>query len=676
MAPIGSTTNALSSWHSNRSPLTAPRDLADLFAAVWSSSREIRSSAPARLPLIKLASTAALVLALLLIVALPSHAIIQATQDGKTFHRTVTEREQLDKGLITVRDSGSDICSGVLMTNAWVLTAGHCADHARLNPGRLQVRLLPAASANAQTITVQAVYLFGGYSDEVGPDLALLHLTTPFRINGSASSFANRIWSGGARKEVLGKTVAFYGMGRDACNGGNLGTYQAADLQTDSKTYQASVRPTDPRSPPTATNFFEQDNGTYYSVQQNALGQVPQPGDSGGAAFMFKNGSPFLVGINSGGGCTRQFQVNLAPLRTWIDAVFVSKWTPGEQSQPVYVYPAEVEGTKWSLRDVNTVHWSQAARAAAAMCFNRGFAGGHFDGHQGVLPPAQQSGFGLQCSGGDTRWFDVTRDQIRRTGWDFTDINNVNWAHAGRAAERLCAGFNQGFAGGHFNGHMQNGSYGLFCYRGGAKWFDATDAEIAATNWTFAHVDNVGWAQAARAATGFCRNKGFSGGFMNGHQVPGKFGVVCQGSEPVRAGGSPSSITPPVTGGATAGEKPGKVLGRVKVPGTTTPTSPQSICDRARSARERNSPAAPGLEAQCLASKKPVKLGKVKPSEKPATQTATVTGDVDVYDAPGGAGKVIGMLRKGMQVPFGSCRQDRWCQVTGVGWVWGDFLAH
>lgn len=123
-------------------------------------------------------------------------------------------------------------------------------------------------------------------------------------------------------------------------------------------------------------------------------------------------------------------------------------------------------------------------------------------------------------------------------------------------------------------------------------------------------------------------------------------------------------------------EKPGKVLGRVKVPGTTTPTSPQSICDRARSARERNSPAAPGLEAQCLASKKPVKLGKVKPSEKPATQTATVTGDVDVYDAPGGAGKVIGMLRKGMQVPFGSCRQDRWCQVTGVGWVWGDFLAH
>jgi hypothetical protein len=62
---------------------------------------------------------------------------------------------------------------------------------------------------------------------------------------------------------------------------------------------------------------------------------------------------------------------------------------------------------------------------------------------------------------------------------------------------------------------------------------------------------------------------------------------------------------------ASAGGATVKALGRVQ---TTAPTGPaMSICDAAKSARARNSPAAPGLEAQCLASKPPVKsLGRVE----------------------------------------------------------------
>jgi hypothetical protein len=58
-----------------------------------------------------------------------------------------------------------------------------------------------------------------------------------------------------------------------------------------------------------------------------------------------------------------------------------------------------------------------------------------------------------------------------------------------------------------------------------------------------------------------------------------------------------------------------KSLGRVKVPPTTS-TTPQSICDSARSARARNSPAAPTLEAQCKASGEIhyKSLGRVKTS--------------------------------------------------------------
>ena len=62
---------------------------------------------------------------------------------------------------------------------------------------------------------------------------------------------------------------------------------------------------------------------------------------------------------------------------------------------------------------------------------------------------------------------------------------------------------------------------------------------------------------------------------------------------------------------APAGGAPVKSLGRVQ---TTSPSGPpMSICDAAKSARARNSPAAPNLEAQCQASKPPVKsLGRVQ----------------------------------------------------------------
>jgi hypothetical protein len=63
------------------------------------------------------------------------------------------------------------------------------------------------------------------------------------------------------------------------------------------------------------------------------------------------------------------------------------------------------------------------------------------------------------------------------------------------------------------------------------------------------------------------------------------------------------------------------------------------------------------------------------PAPAPQVLTATVTGDVDVYDAPGGTGKVLGILQKDKQVQLATpCRADNWCEVRGIGWVWGDFL--
>ena len=46
--------------------------------------------------------------------------------------------------------------------------------------------------------------------------------------------------------------------------------------------------------------------------------------------------------------------------------------------------------------------------------------------------------------------------------------------------------------------------------------------------------------------------------------------------------------------------------------------------------------------------------------------SSTVTGDVDIYGVPGGAGEVIGMLSAGTPVTK-NCRPDNWCEVPGQG---------
>lgn len=60
---------------------------------------------------------------------------------------------------------------------------------------------------------------------------------------------------------------------------------------------------------------------------------------------------------------------------------------------------------------------------------------------------------------------------------------------------------------------------------------------------------------------------------------------------------------------------------------------------------------------------------------------ADVTGDVDMYDAPGGVGnKLPGFLAGGQRVELITCKDDNWCNVIapdGKGvWVWGDFIEH
>jgi hypothetical protein len=83
----------------------------------------------------------------------------------------------------------------------------------------------------------------------------------------------------------------------------------------------------------------------------------------------------------------------------------------------------------------------------------------------------------------------------------------------------------------------------------------------------------------------------------------------------------------------------------------------------------------------------PQMTGKPTTTAPPPPNGHTVTGDVDLYEKPGGQGKKIGTLKQGDAVTLnGPCpiqaqgATNGWCQVTDTtqnltGAVWGDFIS-
>jgi hypothetical protein len=130
----------------------------------------------------------------------------------------------------------------------------------------------------------------------------------------------------------------------------------------------------------------------------------------------------------------------------------------------------------------------------------------------------------------NTRWFDTTQWERDRTGSGFNDLETVGWTQASRVASQICT--ERGFSGGQFNGFARGEFMGLVCYARGTRWFDITQSELNATGWGFGDVNTVAWAQASRAAFGYCTQRGYVGGQLNGFQgAAGVKGVICIGSD-------------------------------------------------------------------------------------------------------------------------------------------------
>lgn len=192
--------------------------------------------------------------------------------------------------------SGSEIVSGTLIRNQWVLTYLPTLGAAS---GRTPIRVV----MGSQSVWVDQVLTQDGTG-------WLLHLTTPMTMRGSTTGWRVDLRPG-ATSSLVGQTLTCYGYGENTLTGG-AGTLRTANLRV--------------------ASFTSLTRG--YTLEANALGQLPWRSDVGGPCLL--NGQ--ITGINYGltNSTTTpslMWQYSVESFREWVTDMLGERAVPGNDAR-------------------------------------------------------------------------------------------------------------------------------------------------------------------------------------------------------------------------------------------------------------------------------------------------------------------------------------------------------